>query len=407
MPLFRVAQDVLLGGVGFSQPAVPDDGARADVEDGGHGGQFGGIPPGDLGAVVPLQGDRPGGQFLEQFPVFPDDVSPEHGDLPQVLHGGHDFLQEAHVEFLHVGGLLHQAAVLALPQVEGLVAADVAVPGMEKGQILLQDFRDQLEGAGVGGVEGVVGHAVVEGEGALGPLHLQFVQILQAMAAQGGVEMPEGGNGGNQFHMAGLAILLQPEDLLGGEGIPALPDVTVARQGKGVLHIQLEVVHLVVRHLVHQLEEGLQGGNRTAGDVMVEATHRVVGLVVQAEGRILHRGLGKNLAQGLQSVEEPRLPRGLQPDARRIPLQTVSIRGFLTLAQGEENARTPVGGLPDPQTKTAPRGRLQLPHKVQGGVQQGRGVVGGKTEVLQGVPADGLVGGEGGLPGGGNEVHGG
>ena len=104
---------------------------------------------------------------------------------------------------------------------------------------------------------------------------------------------------GTMFGLASTGLHLF--QLLGCNAVGSWDQFRSLPEGEHMLHIQLQGIELVVGHVLHQLQQGLQGADPAPGNVVVEAAvWKIRGVLDLQTG---HGLLGKKLTQGLNGVK--------------------------------------------------------------------------------------------------------
>ena len=222
------------------------------------GDAVGGHPLGLDQLIAPLQGDGVLGHHVVALRVVVNHVRPEHDLLAVVLL---DVvvqlvqpLHEDHVLALLLAVLLDLVAAQAV----GFVQADVDELGVKIGQQGLVQVAHELEALRQQDVQRG-GHLV---------LLFEQAQVVEVRLAQPGVHVAEGVLVGHQVDEPLLAVLVQFDDVFGGEAVEIRRLLGVGGILEAVaLHVQLELVVLQRRQEVDHHLDRLHAGLLAAADV--------------------------------------------------------------------------------------------------------------------------------------------
>ena len=204
-----------------------------------------------LGCIAPGQADGFLWQLFDQLRLCADDIAPEH----RLFAFCHEKLAELFyiVDIQAVNAfLVCQRFRFSFSKVERFVRADVEFIRGKKRHVLLDHGLDQLDRSAAGDIHRVMLHPVPEGK-RLFPAVLEFTEVAIALCGEQHVQMAERCDRRHQFDMKLCAVRIQLADFLCRKRRLIAPHLGKSGEQIRVLHIELQLVQLVVRHAVCHL----------------------------------------------------------------------------------------------------------------------------------------------------------
>ena len=233
-----------------------------------------------------------------------DDISPEHGRLALFDQEFKQLLDIFHVQNAF-SLFFRKRCAPSRSQVKGLVCADIEFIRPEQLHILINHFLNQGNGIPVGHIYRMVMHSVLKTE-SLFKAARQFTEMLEGPGLQQLIEMAECSDGRHQFHSSLIAVLIQFKHFFRGHGSLVPPQLGEITEQICMLHIELQLVHLIEGKDIHHFLHVFQSLNTSSGSIMVKASVFHIRLVVNCYMGKKSSALAHNLTQCLNGPSKGR-----------------------------------------------------------------------------------------------------
>jgi len=294
-----------------------------------------------VGLVPPVQKDQIPVDLRDSAWVLVHDVAPDHRALAAL---GGQIADAPYVLQEHAAAPQLRGAGLGATglQVPGLVAVGVEEAGAEVRQVLVVEVRQQLVGSRVGRRDRPAGIAFGQGRVTLQGQDVRHVpQRLEAR---------------DELHVVGRGVGVHPAHGLGVQRRVVGPDLRMAPEVEGVLHVQHEHVELHARAAVDQLKERLGARHLAPAGVEHHAAVAEVGLVADAAGGKRPARLDQ-LGERLHGPAQAGGAVGLDLDALGPGLDPIGLSVFAAAHQVDSGPQAFAAGVAL-QGQAPPRGRL-------------------------------------------------